>query len=216
MTMLTHPNEEELHEVLRLLGALDGPPVTAKASDIIARAQRKSRLAMHRVAASVALVATLAGVAYAVSGAPLRAWLRSAVSRVTRETSPPPPAAGPSSSQPAIATSGIAVAPGARFVIRFAAPRLDSEALVSFTDDSTISVRTTLGAATFTSDTDRLVIEPHAASLSVEIAIPRLAPRVEIQVAGKRVFLKNGNEITASDAPDSRERYRIALTTSRR
>jgi hypothetical protein len=210
MTMLTHPNEEDLHEVLTLLAALDGPPATAKASEIIARARWESRLVMYRVAASIALVATLAGVAYAVSGAPLGAWLRSAVSRVARQA--PAARPSPSPSQPAMATSGIAVVPGARFVIRFAAPRLDGEALVSFTDDSTISVRTALGAATFTSDTDRLVIEPHAARLSVEIAIPRLAPRVEIQVAGERVFLKTGSRITAVDAPDSSERYRIALS----
>ncbi len=217
MTMLTHPNddaasvERDEREVFALLQSLDEPARPVRVGAVIARARGESRTARYRLAASILLTVTAAGVAYAMPGLPVKEWIHSMMARVTREA----PAARQAVQVPG-ATSGIAVAPGERFVIRFAAASPNGEALVSFTDDSTISVRAALGGATFTSESDRLVIEPRGSAISVEIAIPRSAPRVEIQVAGERVFLKDGMRVTALEAPGARERYRIALTTSRR
>lgn len=193
-------------EVLALLQSLDEPTTPMHADQVIARWKSESRLARYRLAASLLFAMTVAGVAYAMPGSPVTAWFRSVVARFPHEEPALPALTSPS------ATSGIAVAPGEHFVIHFAAASPQSEAFVTLTDDSTITVRAALGSATFTSEADRLVIEPRGSALSVEIRIPRQAPRVEIHVAHERVFLKNGMEITALDAALTRERYRIALT----
>lgn len=199
---------EDEREVLGLLELLDVELAAPKVAVVIARAQRESRFARYRRAAGIALVAATAGVAYAMPGSPLKGWIRSARSLL---------ADAPIAERQAErtrSTSGIAVVPGEHFVIQVAAAQSAGEALVSLTDDSAIVVRSALGSATFTSEADRLVIEPHAPGMSVEIAIPRSAPRVEIHVQGERVFLKNGQQVITREHPDARARYRIALRQS--
>ena len=209
--------ERDEEQVLDLLRSLDEQRVPVRFTEIVTRAQRRRRSAWYRLAASIVLAATALGGAYALPGSPLKQWLRSFVARITRES----PAARPSATalaRTSQATSGIALTPGTRFVIRFDATSPNGEATVSFTDDSTISVRATQGSATFTSEADRLLVEPRSpgSALAVEIEIPRQAPLVEIQVAGERVFLKEGTRITAAQAAIAGERYRIPLTGTRR
>jgi hypothetical protein len=198
--------------VLALLQSLDEPAPPVHVDVVVAHAKRVKRGAWYRLAAGIVFAVTALGAAYAMPGSPIKRWLRSLT---TREVAP----AGPSAkSMPPTAqsASGIAVVPSGRFVIRFDVAVPNGEALVSFTDDSTISVRTTLGGATFTSEADRLVVEPRGSALAVEIEIPRLAPRVEIQVAGERVFLKEGMRVITAQATSARERYSVPLTTPRR
>ncbi len=202
-------------EVLALLRSLDAPVAPVRVAAVVARAKTQTRRGWYRLAASIVLTGTALGAAYAMPGSPFKKWIGFLAARVTREApavrqSDKPPAGTPQ------ATSGIAVLPGARFTIRFDAPAPNGEAVVSFTDDSTISVRAALGSVTFTSEAERLVVEPRGSDLAVEIEIPRSAPRVEIQVAGERVWLKNRMEVTALEPPNGRERYRIALTRSPR
>ncbi|MGH7561388.1 MAG: hypothetical protein ACRENB_10250, partial [Gemmatimonadales bacterium] len=58
-------------------------------------------------------------------------------------------------------------------------------------DSADLLVRAPSGAATFTTEADRLVVE-HRAAVRFEIQIPRSAPRVEIRSGARRVFLKEG------------------------
>lgn len=209
--------ERDEGQVLELLRSLDKPAAPVRFADVVARAQRRGRRVWYRIAASIVLAATALGTAYALPGSPLRQWLRYAVERITREA----PAARPSATalaRTSQGTPGIALTPGTRFVIRFDGASPNGEAIVSFTDDSTISVRATQGSATFTSEAERLLVEPRSSgsALAIEIEIPRQAPRVEIQVAGERVFLKEGTRVTAAQTANARERYRIPLTGTRR
>lgn len=201
-------------EVLALLRSLDEPAAPVPLAALVARAKTQTRRAWYRLAASILLTGTALGAAYAMPGSPLKKWLGFLAARVAREA-PAVRRTEKSAAGTPQATSGIAVAPGARFVIRFDATAPNSEAIVSFTDDSTLSVRAALGSATFTSEAGRLLVEPRGSELAVEIEIPRLAPRVEIQVAGERVFVKEGTRVITTQA-SSGERYRIPLNNNPR
>ncbi len=201
-------------QVLALLRSLDEPVAPVHVATVVARAKTQTHNGWYRLAASLLLTGTALGAAYAMPGSPLKKWIGFLAARVTREA----PAARQSEESPAgtpQATSGIAVVPGARFVIRFDAPAPNGEAFVSFTDDSTLSVRAAQGSATFTSEAGRLLVEPRGSDVAVEIEIPRLAPRIEIQVAGERVFLKEGTRVITTQA-SSGEHYRIPLTNNPR
>ena len=72
--------------------------------------------------------------------------------------------------------AGIAVAPGAKLVILFASTRAESAAHVSLTDSEDVVVRAPVGAAAFTSNDDRLVIENAGSSATFEIEIHEQRP----------------------------------------
>lgn len=71
------------------------------------------------------------------------------------------------------------------------------------------------GTAHFTAATDGLRIEGDEAGAHFVIGIPRAAPRVEVIVAGRRVFLKNGPQIVADVPPDSLGGYSLLLPDRR-
>jgi hypothetical protein len=65
-----------------------------------------------------------------------------------------------------------------------------------------VVVRARQGAATFTSELDRLVIDNRGAASTFEIEIPRSAPRVEVRISQDRIYLKEG-ERTSPLSPSS-------------
>ncbi|MCI0372756.1 MAG: hypothetical protein L0214_15595, partial [candidate division NC10 bacterium] len=99
---------------------------------------------------------------------------------------------------------------GDRLVVRFDSAQATGEVLVSLTDAGEVTVRAPAGAVTFTSDSELLSIHNPEASASYALEIPRSAPRVEIQVAGARIFLKEGDRVTAA-APPAEGLYRLPL-----
>jgi hypothetical protein len=137
-------------------------------------------------AAVVLLALGVAGVAYAAPGSPLRQWAH-AVAVWLRGETPQPEASG----------AGIAVAPGQNLIILFTSTQREGSARVSLTDRADVVVRAPVGAATFSLEADRLVIDNKHSRASFEIQIPRAARRVEIRVAGARRFLKDGPAVTA-------------------
>jgi hypothetical protein len=91
---------------------------------------------------------------------------------------------------------GIVVTAGDRLVILFSTAKTDGLATISLTDDSDVEVWTLHGQASFTSDLDRL----------------RRVALVEVQVEGRRVFLKEGDRVVTQARPDPRGDYLIPLT----
>ena len=198
-------------EVRAQLRQLDhaAPRITAAQIAARARAGEGARgvpgVRRLRWAAGIVLALGLAGAAYAAPGSPVRAWVRAALAWVSGKpdgtpTSPQRPAPEP--------RSGIAVAPGQALIISFASRQHPAEVRVSLTDGQEVVVRAPMGAATFTSDVERLVIHPTGAvrgggggggGAVFEIEIPRTAPRVEIQVQGERRFLKLGPAVTGAN-----------------
>ncbi|MBA3521744.1 MAG: hypothetical protein H0T90_04475 [Gemmatimonadales bacterium] len=106
--------------------------------------------------------------------------------------------------------AGVAATPGKAFVIHFELPDSAGAARVSLTEGEEVTVRAPSGAATFTSGAERLLVSNAGSGATFEIGIPRDAPRVEIRVAGGRIFLKDGTRIV-SDQPAENQHYVLPL-----
>jgi len=202
--------EEEL--VSSLLREVDTDPPRVGAAVVIARGGRQGSRRRWRWGFGLLLGVGL-GAAYAMPGSPLRDWVEATLRRGTgpasieRETHEAPPAApGPSS-------SGVSVVPGPRFSIEFPSSAIAGSAEVSFTDGEKLSVRCTEGAASFTSDVDRLRVTPSTSRARFVIEIPRDAHEIAITVAGSSIFHVVGGRIvsTVAAAPNERGAYRLPL-----
>jgi hypothetical protein len=201
-------DEEEVAELLR---HLDHPSTRVTAKSIVARSHSNHRRWMNR-AAAILLTLSLGGVAWAAPQSPLRALVGSVIDWMGGSPeSQTPPATAPATPPPAPGAAGIAVPPGQSLVILFMKVQADGAAHVVLTDGADVVVRAPAGAAAFTSNDDRLLIDNAGSSASFEIEIPRTAARVEIRVGGERIFEKNGPRVTAATAVQSGERYVFAL-----
>jgi anti-sigma factor RsiW len=182
-------HEERQAEVM--LQALDQPVPPLDLRRVVARA-RPRRLLGRRPVALVAAALILAGAAYAIPGSPLRRWVRGVVERMRpeRQTVAQVGAGGDG--------AGIAMAVGESVVIEFRSPEAGSFAHVTLTDGAELEIRAPNDAATFTSEVDRVTVDNHGPA-TFEIRVPRSAPRVEVRLAGRAVFLKEGARLTPAD-----------------
>lgn len=201
-------------EVFALLRQLDHAAPRVDARAVAARAtetasSRDSRWV--RRAAIVVLLLGAAGVAYAAPGSPLPAWIDTAVRWIEGgERAPQMPGGGLRDRD----AGGIAVDPGRNLVILFTSAQPQGEARVSLTDGNEVVVRALSGAAAFTSDMGRLVIDNRRSAASYEIQIPRAAAHVEIRVGTDRVFLKAGPRTTAPGAQRASGAFILSLAGS--
>jgi hypothetical protein len=209
--LVTRAKDEE-QIVYAMLGHLDRPAPVISVRSIAARARTPNSPRL-RVAAGLLLAIGLAGAAYALPGSPLRRWVDAVVTRVAnppgRSISASSPAATPQGARTDVA--GIAVAPGASLVISFTSVQAGGYVDVALTEGAEVIVRAPMGAATYTSDAEQLVIQNSGSSSAFEIQIPRSARRVEIRVGSQQIFLKEGLSVRTGQSADSRGRYRLAL-----
>ncbi len=207
--------QQEEAEVHALLGEVDLPAPAVGAGAIAARARAQTQprgrardSGRWRWAAGFLVAAGVAGAAYALPGSPVRAWVKTVVERIGNRPEPTPPAPA---ATPDRRVAGIAVSPGQSLLILFASPQAVGQARVSLGDGAEVVVRAPIGAAAFTSDLDRLVIDNPGSSATFEIEIPRAAPHVEIRVKGARIFLKQGPQVTARESADESGSYSLPL-----
>ena len=206
--------EREDGEVTGLLRLVDHAPPRVDPRTLIARASA-SRAEWGRWAAGVALAIGLAGVAYAAPGTPFRGWIAAARVAMSGHGGGGTPRVQQAALPTGAGVSGIAVTPGRALIILFTSEQREGKARLTLTDGPDVTVRTSIGAATFTSDVGRLLIENAGSRASVDIEIPRAAARVEIQVAGRRVFLVQRARVTTSAAPDSLGHFQLPLARPR-
>lgn len=199
-------------DVFALLSAIDHPvpPIEARA---IERRAHTSDVHRMKWAAGVVLALGIAGAAYAAPGSPLPSLMRVLTGWVRPQPELPQTPSSPSPSR-ASDMAGVAFAPGQRLVIGFTSTQAEGEVRVRLTDSPNLVVRAPSGAATFSSDADRLVIDNRRGTATFEIQIPRTVPRVEIVVDGMRRFLKEGDRITANE-PGAPGLYVIPLSGER-
>ncbi len=192
-----------------LLRVLDHPVPAVTAQEIAGRAARgPSRV---RWAAAVLLTAGIAGAAFALPASPLRSWVAGVMKGWSEEG---PKATAPARPQePRREGAGIAVAPGNALVIQFDGAAA-GEARIVIADRADILVRAGAGRAAFTSEVSRLLIDTHGLADTFAIEIPRDAPRVEVRVHGSRVFLKEGDRLTAGRPAGGDGAYRVPLGRS--
>jgi hypothetical protein len=108
--------------------------------------------------------------------------------------------------------AGIAVAPADRLTIRFVVGGDSAFATLSLTDGEEAVVRAVRGAATFSSDVDRLSVRS-AGAARFEILIPRSAPWVEVLAGDTPVFRKRAAEVVTEIEPGADGRYSLPLTS---
>lgn len=172
----------------------------------------RTTLVWARLAAGLILLLAAAGVAYAVPGSPVRAWMSRVVGASNGASARPPRVVPVAPANPWIA--GVAVAPSGRFTIRFITTQKKGTATVSLTNGSEITVSALDGTAAFTSGIDRLTIDNAASENSYEIHVPRGAHWVEILVADRRLLLKRGDQVVTSAGADSGGHYVLPLTSA--
>lgn len=175
------------------LRVVDVPPPPAHFGTIVRAAHGRS----HRMrwAAGFLVALGAAGAAYAVPGSPVRVWVSDAVhwvAGVREAPAPPPSAPGP----PTSAVAGISVTPGERLVVAFARAQEGASVRVSLHEGPDVVVTGPSGSASFVSEAHRLVVDNRPLPVTFVVRIPRAAPRVEVQVAGRRILLKDGATIT--------------------
>lgn len=204
--------EREERAIFDLLGRVDHP---APLVDAASFAPKRTALAVWgRRAAGVVVVAALAGAAYAIPGSPLPALLQQFVESINGDDSPPPSEG--LSVPPGRATSGISVPAAPRFAIYFVVEEPEGVVAVSLTDEPNIVVRALGGAATFTTDVDRLTIDNRDSAADYEIEIPRDAPFVAASIGRRQILLKDGDAFATGLPTDERGRHVFSLSTPER
>ncbi len=196
----------ESAEIASLLHTLDDEPPQASADAIAWRAREASAPDWRRRAAGIVVALALAGGAYAfvAPGSPLRTWVVALVApRAPEQGAPPAPA-------PQMENAGIAVAPGASFVIAIPSAREGARAVITLTDDVALSIRAQSGAATFTSATGRAIVSLHGPAV-LDVRIPRTAPRVEIVLGGRSVLRADAGRVLAPTAVEDGGVYTLSL-----
>ena len=202
--------DRETESIERLLQSLDHAVPAISAESIAAKARARSRGRTQWIAA--VLTVAVAGAAYAAPGSPVRAWIGAIVERRSATPERGIRAATPPASP---APSGIAIDPGAGLVIVFESPRVAGRtggaATVSLEGGAEAAIRAPRGAATFTTGAGRLAIEEWDASARFEIVVPRSAPRVEIRVGARSVFVKSRGSVSTTGIETGPGRYTIPL-----
>jgi hypothetical protein len=201
--------EEEEQWVLDRLRVLDHAAPLLSLAQVTASLPSPA-VAWRRWAAGIVLFLAAAGVAYAAPGSPLPRVVERLISLLHRRDEPR--AGGTTSPSVAAPQAGIAVDPGSRLTIVYRGDQPQSVAIVSLSDSREVIVSAAGGTSTFTADTDRLTIDHSGPPVTIQILIPRQAPRVEVYAGNRRIFLKQGSSIVSPASPDPPGRYRLPLT----
>jgi hypothetical protein len=212
-TLVDEARAEE-HRIFSLLREVDHPPPVADPR-VVLDAGSRPRTQWGRWAAGILLVAAAGGAAYATPGSPLPA----ALDRLMAMLAPSQPRAGTDTAATDTAAAdtappgaGIAVTPGDRLTIRFLVEGDSVFATLWLTDADEVVVRAVTGAATFSSDVDRLLVRS-AGTAGFEILIPRSAPWVDVLAGDTLVFRKQAARLVTRTGPGADGRYRLILSS---
>jgi hypothetical protein len=205
--------EREESWLFERLARLDHPAPAISVRDVIEAGSRRPAR-WRRLAAGIILAVGTAGLAYAAPGSPLPHWVHRIAEAIAPsrprapETTPPP--------LPPVAQAGIAVDPGERFLIQISPNQGLDSAVLLLTDNAELTVRARGGITSFTSDVGRLGVAHTGASGTVEIQVPRAAPRVELLWGGRQIWLKDRAQIRSAAPADAEGRYHLKLVAPTR
>ena len=184
--------EREEREVFALIGAVDHP-VPAISLEMVLERARSRPAAWHRWAAAALLTVGLGGAAYALPGSPIRRWVDAAIMSVAGPSEQAAPQAEPGAEP--VDGAGIALSPGDGLVIAFAGPAEGGSARIAFTSGAEVTIRAPSGAATFRAESDQVLVQRAGVPARFDIEIPASAPRVEVRVGARTIFLKDGARV---------------------
>lgn len=208
-SMIEESRREEEETFLRLR-AVDHDVPLLSADSLIAGID-PVRPGRFRRAAIIVFGLGVAGTAWAAPGSPVPDWIGGLLGR-GGDSAPPAPVTAPP--VPAATDSaGIDVLPGTALSIRIPRPPRAGRVIFFIANTGAVRVRTRMGAAAFTSDEERIVIDVRADSLDIFIAVPSGAPLVELFIGGRSVLRKDGPGVVAS-VPDEDRRWVFPLGQS--
>jgi hypothetical protein len=200
------PDDAELDAIL---ARIDHPVPDVSARDVMARARRRGAPTLRRAAAIVGALAVVGGAAYAAPGSPVRGWVRD-VARGLGWTDDIPALAAPPQVPGGATAAGIALAPGERMVIRFAAEGATGAVRVAVGGGQDVDIRSMSPTTTFASEPDRLLVD-HLTSDTVQVLLPRTSTHLEIQVGDRSVLIQEGTTVSTSAARDAFGAWLIPL-----
>ena len=208
---MQHDDTQDDVELFELLKVLDHAPPRVTAASVVRRARLRRVSTRFAWAAGLGLSVALGGVAYAMPGSPVRAWIADIATALVGRDAPAPPVAVPTPEPvPESSAAGIAVVPGQSLLMVIDAGAATARLEVALTDEMLVSARATQGGASFVADEGRLTVRLRESS-TVEILIPRTAARVEIRARGTRVFLTDLGRVTTAGVAMGSDRYLVAL-----
>jgi hypothetical protein len=202
--------EREDHWVIGHLAALDHPLPPISSGDIVRAAGFSRSRHWGRWAAGIFLAAALAGGAYAAPGSPLPGLLARLLASDSSVNSVVEPRRSERS-----AAAGVAVAAGERLTISLPNGTTRDSATISLSDGTEVMIQARGGQTSFRSDPERLIVDHSGDPGQFEIRIPTSARLVEVEVRGRRIFRKEGSDVTARVPPDSLGRYVVPLASTR-
>ena len=198
-------------EIYELLGRIDLPHRPGRLEVATEKGRRRSAMPSMRWAAGIVLMVGVAGVAMAVPSSPLRQWLQGRQRARERAAIPTPAPTATPAATPAADVAGIRVLPGTSMQITFAAPQSSGEMRIQLVDGDDIDLRAASGTVTYAVGTGLLRIENEGATTSYILRISRIAPSVQVQVAGRRVWSKEGARVVSQYQPDADGIVRIPV-----
>lgn len=158
-----------------------------------------------RAAAAVAILVVAGGLAWAIPGSPIPAWVRSVLRGDGEAT---PAEAGPTPVEPA---SGVAVDPGDSLDVAFEHSQEAGQVRVVRTASGPVTIRILGPAPDLRVETHRVGIANAGSSASYRVEIPDAAPLVRVTVAGRVVLEKRGPDARTSAPADSGLEYAFPL-----
>lgn len=184
---------QEEASIYALLESLDGERRPVQLAAVKRQARGVARRGIRRWAAGVIAAAGLAGVAYAVPSSPLRAL----IARMQREA-PPAVAIGDSSSHVGVSAASelttVSVASGNSVVVAIAQAQPGMTLRIELADVVEVSVSGP-AAARYSVGPARVLVESAGEGGEYHVVVPRRAPRVEVTLEGRRVWLKEGERV---------------------
>jgi hypothetical protein len=209
-TRIARAREEDVW-VRRQLTSLDVTPPKPDVAPVISESRRRVSSGGWRRAAAIVLLAGGAGIVWAVPA------VRGFVGRIAGSS--PSDQAAPldvsgvvvDSTRFSVTSGGIAVRPGARFLISFEASQSRGEIRIRLVDGPELSVMTLGATVPLESRQDELIVGNRGKVADYEVAIPSSAAEVEVRIAGARRFLKQAARIIAGDSGSAPGRYVIPL-----
>lgn len=205
-----------------LLESLDVPLPAMSATAVIARARQRSWTRSMRVAAGVAAFATAAAAAAATPSFPLHRPLARAIAALvalgSRQHGAAPgvvPAPSPEvQTQEPAQRAGIAVRPGSRMDIIFAAAQPSGVVRVVVADTGAVSLSTTDSTTAYQIGDGRIDVLNAGSRANYDIVLPRTLQHAAITIGGTVVFrrISDSTITTRAVQGDARAGYQIPLS----
>lgn len=157
-----------------------------------------------RIAAGIAFLLVVGGIAVAVPGSPVREWVRGAL----RGDQPPASVeAGPTGEE---SVAGVSVDPGESIEVAFEESQERGRILVRLVRAPELQVRIHGPSPGIRVHPDRIVVANAGSAASYEILVPESAPRMRVRVGPRVLLEKAGGEVRAP-TPRSEEGWVLPL-----